>query len=441
MKKVLIISYYWPPSGGSGVQRWLKFVKYFREFGIEPIVLTIDPAFATFPNHDYSLLEEIPEGIEIHTTQASSPFELYKKVRKKDAPQTGFSGEKKTGLVDKAMRFIRGNFFIPDARIGWNKFALEKANELIQFHNIDSIVTTSPPHSTQLIGLELKRMFNLHWLADLRDPWTEIYYNQELFRTSFAKKKDYKLEQLCLKNADKIVVVSEDIKRHFGANRKEILEKIHVIPNGFDEADFLKVKSEELRVKSEVESEVESGKLRNESFKYKMISYVGNLGEQYPVQGFLEAFSEIVKKDSDWKLNFVGNCHNGVETLVEKLNLSKSVVFVPYVNHSEAIDFMIKARILLLIIPEIENNKGILTGKLFEYLATGNPILNIGPKDGDAATILKENAVSVTFNPEETKEIIDFILNSTPTNTPSNLSEHKFSRRNLTGKMARLILN
>ena len=436
MKKVLIISYYWPPSGGSGVQRWLKFVKYFREFGIEPIVLTIDPAFATFPNHDYSLLEEIPEGIEIHTTQASSPFELYKKVRKKDAPQAGFSGEKKTGLVDKAMRFIRGNFFIPDARIGWNKFALEKAKELIQLHNIDSIVTTSPPHSTQLIGLELKRIFNLHWLADLRDPWTEIYYNQELFRTSFAKKKDYKLEQLCLKNADKIVVVSEDIKRHFGAKRKEILEKIHVIPNGFDETDF----TNNLGQKN-VTPNSNSGNNLGYNSSNKTISYVGNLGEQYPVEGFLEAFSEIVKKDNDWKLHFVGNCHNGVKTLVEKLNLSKSVVFVPYVNHSEAIDFMIKARILLLIIPEIENNKGILTGKLFEYLATGNPILNIGPKDGDAAIILKENAISDTLNPSEKQEIIDFILNSSPTNTPSNLSEHKFSRRNLTGEMAGLILN
>jgi len=436
LKKVLIISYYWPPSGGSGVQRWLKFVKYFREFGIEPIVLTIDPAFATFPNHDYSLLEEIPEGIEIHTTQASSPFELYKKVRKKDAPQAGFSGEKKTGLVDKAMRFIRGNFFIPDARIGWNKFALEKAKELIQLHNIDSIVTTSPPHSTQLIGLELKRIFNLHWLADLRDPWTEIYYNQELFRTSFAKKKDYKLEQLCLKNADKIVVVSENIKRHFGDNRTEILAKIHVIPNGFDETDF----TNNLGQKN-VTPKSNSGNNLGYNSSNKTISYIGNLGEQYPVEGFLEAFLEIVKKDSDWILHFVGNCHNGVKTLVEKLNLSKSVVFVPYVNHSEAIDFMIKARILLLIIPEIENNKGILTGKLFEYLATGNPILNIGPKDGDASTILKENAVSVTLDPEETKEIMDFILNSSPTNTPSNLSEHKFSRRNLTGEMARLILN
>ncbi len=456
MKKVLIISYYWPPSGGSGVQRWLKFVKYFREFGIEPIVLTVDPAFATFPNYDYSLTEEIPEGIEIHTTQASSPFELYKKVRKKDAPQAGFSGEKKTGLVDKAMRFIRGNFFIPDARIGWNKFALEKAKELIQFHNIDSIVTTSPPHSTQLIGLALKKEFNLHWLADLRDPWTEIYYNQELFRTPFAKRKDYKFEQACLKNADKIVVVSEDIKRHFGAKRKEILDKIHVIPNGFDEADFLKVKSEELKVKSEVKSEVESGKLKDEGLDCnnahqdfnslansgsKIISYVGNLGEQYPVEGFLEAFSEITKTESNWKLNFVGNCHNGVKALVEKLNLSQSVVFVPYVNHSEAIDYMINASVLLLIIPEIENNKGILTGKLFEYLATGNPILNIGPKDGDAATILKENAVSVTLNPNEKQAIIDFILNSTSNQREVNsVSKNKFSRRNLTGEMAKLIL-
>jgi glycosyltransferase involved in cell wall biosynthesis len=323
-------------------------VKYFREFGIEPIVLTVDPEFATFPNYDYSLLKEIPEGIEIHTTQASSPFELYKKVRKKDAPQAGFSGEKKTGLVDKVMRFIRGNFFIPDARVGWNKFALEKAKELIQQHNIDSIVTTSPPHSTQLIGLQLKQEFNLHWLADLRDPWTEIYYNQELFRTAFAKRKDYKFEQTCLKNADKIVVVSEDIKRHFGAKRKEILDKIHVIPNGFDETDF----NINLGQKNVIPN-CNSGNNPDSNRKHKIISYVGNLGEQYPVEGFFEAFSEIVKTDSNWKLQFVGNCHGGVKRMVESLKISANVEFILYVNHSEAIDYMLKASILLLIIPEI----------------------------------------------------------------------------------------
>jgi len=440
LKKVLIISYYWPPSGGSGVQRWLKFVKYFREFGIEPIVLTVDPEFATFPNYDYSLSDEIPKGIEIHTTQASSPFELYKKVRKKDAPQAGFSGEKKTGLIDKTMRFIRGNFFIPDARIGWNKFALEKARTIIRENNIESIVTTSPPHSTQLIGLQLKREFNLHWLADLRDPWTEIYYNQELFRTPFAKRKDYKLEQLCLKNADKIVVVSEDIKRHFGANRPEILTKIHVIPNGFDEADFNIIPTLS-NVSPNCDSGSNSQKISENNLGSKIISYVGNLGEQYPLEGFIEAFAETVKKDGEWKLQFVGNCHNGVKTLVEKLNLSESVVFVQYVNHSEAIDYMINANVLLLIIPEIENNKGILTGKLFEYLATGNSILNIGPKDGDAATILRENAVSVTLNPNEKQAIIDFILNSTYNQREVNsVSKSKFSRRNLTGEIAKLIL-
>ncbi|NCA21140.1 MAG: glycosyltransferase, partial [Crocinitomicaceae bacterium] len=412
----------------------------FREFGIEPIVLTVDPEFATFPNYDYSLLKEIPEGIEIHTSQASSPFELYKKVRKKDAPQAGFSGEKKVGLTDKLMRFVRGNFFIPDARIGWNKFALEKARTIIRENNIDSIVTTSPPHSTQLIGLQLKQEFNLHWLADLRDPWTEIYYNQELFRTPFAKRKDYKFEQTCLKNADKIVVVSEDIKRHFGAKRKEILDKIHVIPNGFDEADFNIIPTLN-NVTPNCNSGSNSQKISENNSKPKIISYVGNLGEQYPVEGFLDAFAEIVKTDSNWKLQFVGNCHGGVKQMVESLKISVNVEFIPYVNHSEAIDYMLKASILLLIIPEIENNKGILTGKLFEYLATGNPILNIGPKDGDAAVILRENAVSVTLNPNEKQAIIDFILNSTTNQTEVNtVSKNKFSRRNLTGDMAKLIL-
>ncbi|MFM8242346.1 MAG: glycosyltransferase family 4 protein, partial [Crocinitomicaceae bacterium] len=367
MKKVLVITYYWPPSGGSGVQRWLKFVKYFRDFGIDPIVLTVDPDFATFPNFDYSLQNEIPEGIEIHKTRAKSPFALYSKVRQKEVPKVGFSGENKPGFIEKIMRFIRGNFFIPDARIGWNTFALEKAREIIQANDIEYVITTSPPHSTQLIGLALKHEFNVKWIADLRDPWTEIYYNKELYRTAFAKKKDYRLEQTCLQKADKIVVVSQDIKRQFGANRTEILEKIRVIPNGYDEDDFLKVKSEELTDKIEMES----GKLKSEFSSDKVISYVGNLGEQYPIKGFLEAFSEVLKKDSNWKLQFVGNCHDGVKTIIGKLNISKSVTFIPYVNHIEAIEYMSKAKILLLIIPEIENNKGILTGKLFEYLATG----------------------------------------------------------------------
>lgn len=425
VKKILVITYYWPPSGGSGVQRWLKFVKYFRDFGIEPIVLTVDPDFATYPNYDYTLLDEIPHGIEIHKTKAKSPFGIYSKVRKKEVPKVGFAGEKNVGMIEKLMRFIRGNFFIPDARIGWNRFALEKAREILQANDIDCVITTSPPHSTQLIGLALKNEFNIKWIADLRDPWTEIYYNKELYRTSFAKNKDYRLEQLCLQKADKIVVVSQDIKRHFGANRTEILAKIRVLPNGYDDADFLET--------NETNSDE---KILNS----KVVRYVGNLGEQYPTLGFLQAFVQLLKKDAEWKLEFIGNCHQGVKQKVAELGLSQSVEFISYVDHKTAVRYMQTASLLLMIIPEIENNKGILTGKLFEYLATGKPILNIGPKAGDAAAILNENAISITLDSNEIEKMIEFILNSQD-KLELIARGDKFSRRNLTKEMAQLIFN
>lgn len=423
MKKVLVITYYWPPSGGSGVQRWLKFVKYFRDFGIEPIVLTVDADFAAYPNFDFTLIDEIPEGVEIHTTKAKSPFAMYSKVRKKKVPNVGFAGEKNVGFLEKIMRFIRGNFFIPDARIGWNKYALEKAREILIKNDITCVVTTSPPHSTQLIGLALKNEFNVKWIADLRDPWTEIYYNKELFRTTFAIKKDYRYEQLCLQKADKIVVVSPDIKRHFAANRKEILNKISVIPNGYDVADFLETNNVEKILNS------------------KVIRYVGNLGEQYPISGFLQAFAQLLVNDAEWKLEFIGNCHQGVKQKVAELGLSQAVEFIPYVDHKLAIQYMQNASVLLLIIPEIENNKGILTGKLFEYLATGKPIINIGPKDGDASAILEESSFSMTFNSHESEKMLEFILNSQVNSVDILGRGEKFSRRNLTKEMAELIFN
>lgn len=422
MKKVLIITYYWPPSGGSGVQRWLKFVKYFRDFGIEPIVLTVAPEFAALPNIDESLEYEIPAGIEVHKTRAKSPFGFYRKMKKGNIPNSGFAGEGKANLFDNLFRFIRGNFFIPDARIGWNKFALEKARELIQLHAIDTVITSSPPHSTQLIGIQLKKEFNLKWLADLRDPWTEIYYNKLLFRTNWAKKIDYRYEQTCLQNADALIVVSEDIKRRFGETRETILEKIHVIPNGFDEEDF-----------SKAQTKNDTG--------VKYISYVGNLGLQYPIEPFLKAFSELVKVDQQWRIRFVGNVSDVVNTEIQKLNLEKWVEFIPYVEHKKAVECMINSDLLLLIIPNTENNKGILTGKLFEYIATGNPIIYIGPEDGDALEILKGNTVYISLNSKEKEAVIDFILNSSSNQLEVNpSSKNTFSRRNLTGEVAKLIL-
>ena len=421
MKKVLIITYYWPPSGGSGVQRWLKFSKYLPEFGVEPIVLTVDPDFATYPSIDTTLGLEVSDSIRVYRTKAKNPLEVYQKIRRKPAPQSGFEGDKKSGLLDKIFRFIRGNVFLPDARIGWNPYAFEKAKQLIKEFNIETIITTSPPHSTQLIGLRLKKEFTIQWIADLRDPWTEIFYNKELFRTKWAEKQDAKMEKRCLESADQVVVVSDAIKRSFSVKYPSVAKKFHVIPNGYDEKDFLNIDS-------------------TEKTDSKIISYVGNLGQQYPVDGFLKAFSNLVHNEEGWKLRFVGNCHVGVKSKVENLNLTKQVEFIPYVDHAAAIQFMLTSTILLLIIPEVADNKGILTGKLFEYLATRNPILLIGPTDGDAAKIVNEYVFSSVVDSHESEKMFDFmLLASTHINNEYDNSMLKYTRKNLAKEFVQLI--
>jgi glycosyltransferase involved in cell wall biosynthesis len=225
-----------------------------------------------------------------------------------------------------------------------------------------------------------------------------------------------------LQNADTLIVVSEDIKRRFGKARESILEKTHVIPNGFDEEDFSKEQTK-----------------NDTGIKY--ISYVGNLGLQYPIEPFLKAFSELVKVDEQWRIRFVGNVSDVLNTEIQKLGLEKWVEFTPYVEHKKAVEYMNNSDLLLLIIPNTENNKGILTGKLFEYIATGNPIIYIGPEDGDALEILKGNTVYIALNSKEKEAVIDFILNSNSNQQevyPS--SKNTFSRRNLTGEVAKLIL-
>jgi len=212
MKKVLIITYYWPPSGGGGVQRWVKFVKYLPKYQIEPIVLTVSPDCASYALIDSSLSQEVEPTVQVFYAKSREPFNFYKKLTaKKEIPFGGFANEDSPGFLQKVARFIRGNFFIPDARIGWNSFAYEQAEKLIKEFGITTVITSSPPHSTQLIGLKLKRKLGIHWIADLRDPWTDIYYYNKMFHSPMAKRIDRKKELEVLQNADNIVVVSNSI--------------------------------------------------------------------------------------------------------------------------------------------------------------------------------------------------------------------------------------
>jgi glycosyltransferase involved in cell wall biosynthesis len=415
MKKVLIITYYWPPSGGAGVQRWLKFSKYLPEFGWEPVILTVDPDYAAYPALDSSLVKEVPSNTEVYRTPATDWFRIYSSDKSK-VPSAGFATDTGNRWKGKISRFIRGNFFIPDPRRGWNRFAFRKACELIDKNQIVTFVTTSPPHSTQLIGLKLKKKYpGIKWIADLRDPWTDIYYYDQFYPTFISKLIDKGYEKSVLEKADRITTVGSLLKELLSKKLKEAEIKTEVISNGFDESDF---------------SDIE----RTESKRFT-ITYVGTLSEKYPLSGLLNALDKLRKSESDFHLRFVGKVP---ENIVERINLTvqpESLELIPYSKHTEAISYMVNSSLLLLIIPEAGDNRLIITGKIFEYIASGNPILCIGPKDGEAAIIISRLQNGRCFDYNESEAIENYIRENKkhPETIKNNPSE--FSRRNLTKKL------
>lgn len=429
MKKALIITYYWPPSGGAGVQRWVKFVKYLPNFGFEPIVLTVDPDCANYPVLDESLADEITADLQVFYTKTSEPFNLYKKATNTlTIPQAGFANESNVGLLQKITRFIRGNFFIPDARKGWNKFALKKARELIKKHEIKAVITTSPPHSSQLIGLSLKKDFNIKWIADLRDPWTDIYYYDQMYHTSLAKRADRSLEKQVLKQADHVITVSNTIESLFYSKIRSVeRDKFIVIPNGFDEEDFKKT------------TPVEKGKF--------IIAYTGTLATTYNIESFLKAvlkLSEEIKSDKIL-VRFVGIVTEKYKRLIRNTNLSNITEFVDHVKHAESIKFLQQSSILFLAIPDVQHNEGILTGKLFEYLGSGKSILAIGPVNGDASNIIRECNAGEMFDYGDQDKIFDFLKQKYDQWESGKIYQDeidkvsKYSRKKLTKKLADLI--
>ncbi len=418
MKRVLIISYYWPPSGGAGVQRWLKFAKYLPEFGWEPIILTVDPEYASYPVTDRTLEKEVVGTTRVIRTESRESFSVYKKVSgSENIPYAGFANEKSSvSSKQKIARFIRGNFFLPDPRKGWNTFALEKAREILTGGEIDCFITSSPPHSTQLIGLSLSKEFEIPWIADLRDPWTDIYYYRQFYPTRWAHRINRKMERSVIEKANAVITVSPALKELFSA-KSASRTRIEVITNGYDPDDFIDLPSP--------------------SDTRFVITYVGTLADIYPVDTFIDAFREFLKKNPGSLLRFIGTISPGHLRKIKSLP-EENIELIPYVDHRTAIEFMSKSSILLLIIPDSENNKGIITGKLFEYMAVGRPILFIGPEDGDGAEIIRQsNAVSAIESFNEGK-IIEF-LNSQRKYIPASCPDTRFSRKELTRDLSQLM--
>jgi len=430
LKKILFITYYWPPSGGAGVQRSLKFVKYLSEFGVLPVVLTVDEKFASYPLLDETLTKEIPAAINIYRTRSFEALKILSLFTSmKNIPHGGFANSNKEKPFQKFLRFMRGNLFIPDARIGWINFAVSKASEIIEREKIDTIFITSPPHSSQLIGLRLKKRLNIRWIADMRDPWTDIYYYNDLLHTERSKRKDAKLESEVLINSDEVITVSRPIEKMFLSKSAEISpDKFHVIPNGFDESDF-------------PENVVSAD-------KYFQITYVGSIADSYAP----DVFFEMMRKAMDdfpavsFRMRFVGSMPDSIKQLIVKNRLMEISEFVSHVSHDKAVTYMLSSTALLLLIPEVVNNEGILTGKLFEYLASRRPIIGLGPVHGEASAILNECTAGKMFHRRDSLELYSYfktlILQWQEKKDLKNINQNyqKYSRRELTKKLAAIIL-
>ncbi len=374
LKKVLLVTYYWPPCGGAAVQRWLKMSKYFHEFGVELLVVTVNDRFASYPLFDNTLMESVPEEVQVYRTNTIEPLSIYKKLKKnKKIPHSGFANEVNPNIAQKVARFIRGNLFIPDARVLWNYYAYKECVKLIKKHEISAIITNSPPHSTQLVGLKLKKKFNIPWIVDFRDPWTDIFYYNRLYHTTLASAIDKKYERNVIENASIIMVVGNSLKEDFSKKTKlDVSEKFRVIPNGFNIEDF--------SIDSNPPQDV-----------FRLI-FTGSLSLNYNISCAIKAISEVINKNADIpvQIMFVGEVNSEVDLEFNKYGISKEIVRVGFVPHKESIRFMMNSSALLLSIYPSIRNKSLLSAKVFEYLAVKKPIICIGPEDGDVSKIIDE---------------------------------------------------
>lgn len=437
-KKVLIVTYYWPPAGGPGVQRWLKFAKYLPEFGWEPIIYT--PENPSYPLMDETLTKEVPENLKIVKTNIWEPYQIAEKFSKSNKKFKGgqFDVGKNQSFMSKLSIFIRGNFFIPDARKFWVKPSIQFLKKYLKENNIDVLVTTGPPHSLHLIGLGLKKELpNLKWIADFRDPWTEISYYKHLKLTSSSDKKHRQLEKSVFENADLTLATSYTDAENFKKNGANAF----CITNGFDESESSRV------------LELESNEILKHSnsniLKPKFtLSYVGVLEQLRNPDNLWKALENLCKTNSDFakdfELKFVGRVDDKILNEIEISVLKNNIRNLGYLAHNDSVNEMQNSDLLLITNFPNEASKGIIPGKLFEYLATGKQIISFGPKNADVKTILNRTKAGKHFDYQENLKIQEFILslyedwkNGKSIQNQANINE--FSRKELTKKFAELL--
>ena len=424
LKKILIVTYYWPPSGGPGVQRWLKFVKYLPDFGVQPIVYI--PQNPTYPIVDENLVKEVSDKAIILRQNIFEPYQLASFLSKNKTKKMNsgiIPNQKKQSFLDKTLLWIRGNLFIPDARVFWVKPSVAYLEKYIVENNIETIVTSGPPHSLHLIGLELKQKLDIKWFADFRDPWTTIGYHKSLRLSRFAAKKHKALEHKVLNTADTIIVTSKTTKSEFQAITTQ---PIAVITNGYD--------TEEV------------GKQTLDS-KFSLAHIGSFLSERNPLilwKSLVELLNEIPDFKSHLEVKLIGAVSQEVLETITKYKLDPFLNNLGYVSHKEAVAQQRKSQVLLLIEIDSDDTRSIIPGKLFEYMVSGRPIIAIGPQNSDFAEIITNTNTGVFFDYSDKMKlksvILDFYNQFLEGKLQSNgVGLQKYSRKSLTKELAQLL--
>lgn len=428
MKRVLIITYYWPPSGGSGVQRWLKMSKYLPENGWQPVIYTAEDA--EYPVEDPSLAQDVAPEAEVIRRPIVEPYTFYKKflgMKKGEKVKAGFinEGAKKSGWKESLSVWLRGNLFIPDARCWWVKPSVKFLTGYLKDHPVDAMVSTGPPHSMHLIARALHIKFNIPWVADFRDPWTDIDYYKDLKLTRCADKKHHRLERQVLTEATRVVTVGWDCAKgleNHGA------KDVTVITNGYDFSEIFNEKYQ-----------------KTSTFT---MSHIGIIGANRNPETFWETLSEIcveTDENKSLKIRLIGQTDNSVMESIKRNKIENYVEIIPYIPHNQVIEEQRKSDVLLLFVNNTPNAKGILTGKLFEYMASGRPILCIGPEDGDSARILNETKTGITVDFDDKEKMKSVILDLIAKHKENQLitngvkAVEKYSRRNLTKEFVTIL--
>ncbi len=419
--KVLIITYYWVPAGGSGVQRWLKFVKYLRDFNIEPAVFTVDNA--NYPIIDTSLKNDAPENIEVIKKSIWEPNDILSIFKKKNTQTSAGFLNPNPSFFERILQYIRANYFIPDARKFWVKPSVKHLEKYLSENKIDVIITTGPPHSLHLIGLKLKKELGVKWIADFRDPWTDIDYFHQLPLIEKSKRKHYQLENEVLKNADASLVVGKTMKENY----TEFSNNIHVITNGYDS-----------------EQNNDAKVILDQNFS---ITHIGLMNADRNPKVLWKALSELSEENeefkSDLEIKLIGKLAQEVEQELLKYQF-KNVTKTNYIPHAEVQEYQRASQVLLLAVNKVPSAKGIITGKIFEYLQAKRPILAIGPEDGDLAEILQGTNAGTIVDFDDVKKMKTIIKNLYAEYKANSLKVdskniEQYHRKNLTEQLSKVI--